>query len=177
MEINGRHQPLVLLGSARKGSDTSKLVERLFAGEKARVLDLLDYKICHYNYSGSYPPDDSFQALVQELLAHPVLVFATPIYWYSMSGHMKVFFDRLTDLVSIAKKQGRQLKGKKVFLMAVGTDDALPEGFEVPFRRTARYLDMEFIASCYFASAALEAPLPAEVHAFLKKILALTGEN
>lgn len=177
MEITGRHQPLILLGSARQESDTCLLVERLFAGENKRVLSLLDYNIYHYNYRGHYPHDDSFQALVQELLAHPVLVLATPVYWYSMSGHMKVFFDRLTDLVSIAKKQGRQLKGKKVFLMAVGTDHDLPGGFEVPFRRTASYLDMEFIASYYCTTANLKDPLPAEADAFLAKILALSSGN
>ncbi len=44
---------------------------------------------------------------------YDVLIFATPVYWYSMSGIMKVFFDRITDLLTIKKDIGRKLKGKK----------------------------------------------------------------
>lgn len=61
------------------------------------------------------------------------IIFATPVYWYSMSGLMKTFFDRLTDLVTIQKSVGRKLKGKETFLFAVGTDDLLPAGFTIPF--------------------------------------------
>ncbi|WP_225000210.1 flavodoxin family protein [Cesiribacter sp. SM1] len=177
MEKASHHLPLVIMGSARKAGNTSRLVEQLFGKERVRVLNLADYKVYHYNYSDIYPPDDTFQELVQELLAHAVLVFGTPIYWYSMSGHMKVFFDRLTDLITTSKKQGRQLKGKKVFLIAVGADKVLPEGFQVPFRLTASYLDMDYVASLYCPLAALEASIPEEAKTFSKKVMSLAGEG
>ncbi|MCP4458779.1 MAG: NAD(P)H-dependent oxidoreductase [Cytophagales bacterium] len=38
---------------------------------------------------------------------------ATPVYWYSMSGIMKVFLDRIYDVLTIEKELGRKLHGKK----------------------------------------------------------------
>ena len=142
-------KPLILLGSARKNSDTGKLVSALFADTEIRLADLLDYRISPYSYEGRYPDDDSFQELVQLMLLHQVVVFATPVYWYAMSGHMKNFFDRLTDLVTTHKKLGRQLEGKSTFLVAVGAETALPDGFEIPFQLTSAYFKMTFMASYY----------------------------
>lgn len=142
--------PLIILGSARKNSDTQKLVELVFEGAAYELIDLLDYLISHYNYKEEYPDTDEFLTIIEQMLQHNVIVFATPVYWYSMSGYMKVFFDRLTDIVSSQKHIGRKLKGKKVALLAVSNSDALPEGFEIPFRDTASYLDMEYLG-CFFS--------------------------
>lgn len=49
------HQPLVILGSARKESDTRRLVDQLFEQEETQLLDLLDYPLHHYSYTGKYP--------------------------------------------------------------------------------------------------------------------------
>ena len=61
-----------------------------------------------------------------------------------MSSQMKTFFDRLSDLVRIKKDIGRSLAGKHVFMMASGTDESFPEGFEVPFQKTSAYFDMHY---------------------------------
>lgn len=142
-------KPLILLGSARKTSDTGKLVTSLFPGDSATVVDLLDYTIAHYRYDGLYPPEDDFPQLVELLQQQQQVVFATPVYWYTMSGLMKVFFDRLTDLVTLQKQTGRKLKGKQAFLIAVGAEETLPLGFEEPFRLTSAYFDMQFKATLY----------------------------
>lgn len=142
--------PLIILGSARKNSDTQKLVELVFEGAAYELIDLLDHSISHYNYKEEYPDTDEFLTIVEQMLQHNVIVFATPVYWYSMSGYMKVFFDRLTDIVSSQKHLGRKLKGKKVALLSVSNSNELPEGFEIPFRDTAIYLDMEYLG-CFFS--------------------------
>jgi len=61
-----------------------------------------------------------------------------------MSGVLKRFFDRLTDLVTVHKPLGRKLAGRFVWVAACGSDPTLPEGFEVPFRATAVYFGMSF---------------------------------
>lgn len=142
-------KPLVILGSARKESDTKKFVHQLFSNLEFETIDLLDYKIHPYNYSTKYPHDDSFHSIIKRILIHDTIIFATPVYWYSMSGLMKTFFDRLTDIVTVNKKYGRQLEGKKTFLVSVGTDKKLPEGFEVPFRQTSAYFNMKFMGFYY----------------------------
>ncbi|WP_181306792.1 flavodoxin family protein [Rufibacter sp. XAAS-G3-1] len=87
--------------------------------------------------------------IIERVSRHRVIVFATPVYWYAMSGLLKTFFDRLTGLVTVQKTLGRNLKGKTVFLVAVGADAELPDGFEVPFKLTAKYLNMKYGGRLY----------------------------
>jgi multimeric flavodoxin WrbA len=149
-------KPLIILASARKESDTAKVVRRLFGSDEADVVDLLDYTLSHYRYDGTYPANDEFMAIMERMLQHEQLVFATPVYWYAMSGHMKVLFDRLTDIVTIKKVYGRRMQGKQTFLIAVGADATLPAGFEEPFRLTSTYLAMNFRGSYYCKNSEID---------------------
>ncbi|WP_207435064.1 flavodoxin family protein [Sabulibacter ruber] len=148
--------PLILLASSRRESDTRLFVQRVFQDTPHQILDLLDHTISPYSYENDYPPEDEFQAVIEKVLQHQVLVMATPVYWYAMSGLLKTFFDRLTDLVTVHKPLGRKLKGKSLFLLAVGADSELPDGFEVPFKLTAKYLDMVFGRSLYASTEEVE---------------------
>ena len=154
------HQPLVIIGSSRKQGDTHALVENTMAGMDYRLADLLDYSIAPYNYQHTYPAGDTFGQLVDLLLRHQTVVLATPVYWYSMSGLMKNFFDRLTDLIRLHKPLGRRLKGKSVFVLVAGNNQELPPGFLIPFERSCEYLDMHFSGSLYHST---ESPLPAPI--------------
>ena len=141
--------PLVLLASARSAGHTAALVRHVFNSPDYVVTDLLATSLAPYSYTGHYPPGDAFADLTQQLLAHKIIVLATPVYWYAMSGLLKTFFDRLTDLTTTHKSLGRQLQGKRLLLLATGTDANLPLGFEEPFRRTAHYFNMTFGGSLY----------------------------
>ncbi|WP_299822108.1 NAD(P)H-dependent oxidoreductase [uncultured Pontibacter sp.] len=156
-------EPLVILASARKQSDTRKLIDKLFGNRDFVLLDLLDYEVYPYQYENNYPASDKFLELLEVVLQHEQLIFATPVYWYAMSGPLKVFFDRLTDIVTVQKPLGRRMAGKEAFVVAVGSDPVLPEGFEVPFKLTCHYFDMQY-KGCYYAQTnALIGPLPGAV--------------
>ncbi len=127
----------------------------LFPKTTIKVLDLLDYHICLYRYSGHYPAADQFLEVMEKILLHKQVVFATPVYWYAMSGLMKIFFDRLTDIVTVQISLGSQLAGKKTFLLAVGSDEELSPGFEKPFELTSDYFGMTYTASYYCPSNAI----------------------
>lgn len=144
--------PLVILGSSRKNSDTLQFLQWVFENSPFLLADLLDYTIHPYSYANDYYPDDQFEDIIQQLLKHQIIVLATPVYWYAMSGLMKTFFDRLTDLVTVRKEWGRKLRGKRILLLAVGSEEALPSGFEIPFKRTADYLGMEYRGSIYYST-------------------------
>ena len=66
-----------------------------------------------------------------------------------MSAQLKMFFDRLSDLITIRKDLGRLLRGKSVAVVASGTDETMPDGFEVPFHRTCEYLGMTYVGAFY----------------------------
>jgi multimeric flavodoxin WrbA len=146
--------PLILLGSARSDGDTAgaaqALAERL---QGATLIDLRSKKVRPFDYANSSAADD-FSSLADLMLAHGSVIFATPVYWYAMSGVMKIFFDRLSDLLSgrDPERRGRRLAGREVWLLAVGSDPALPSGFELPFAETARYLGMIWRGGYYVRS-------------------------
>jgi len=144
-----KSKPLVVIGSARKESDTKKFVNFIFEGMNPTYIDLLDVTINGYDYSHHYPEKDQYADIVEQFLAHESIYFATPVYWYSMSSLMKTLFDRFSDLVTYEKAIGRKLKGKSTFLIAVGAESILPEGFEIPFRCTSEYLDMDYLGCIY----------------------------
>lgn len=144
--------PLVILGSNRPGSDTQAFVEYVFEGRNYNMIDLLTHEIAPYRYDGIYPPTDNFLQFVDTVLQHEIIVFATPVYWYSMSGLMKTMFDRLTDLIRIHKPLGRRFKNKHLFLLSVGANEDFPEGFKVPFVSSADYLDMHYQGSVYYST-------------------------
>jgi len=162
------NSPLVILSSARKNGDTHQLVSNLFLGKDVALLDLLDYHVTPYSYKGEYPSHDQFLTILMDILKHDSIVFATPVYWYAMSGSLKNFFDRLTDLVTINKTIGRQMKGKTIYLLAVGAENVLPSGFEVPFAQTSTYFDMEY-KGCYYCRTDELLTMP-DKESFLYKI-------
>jgi len=140
--------PLVILGSARSGGETRRAVALAFPEGTARLINLPDFVIGGYAYD-HLNAEDAFGQIADAMVAAEKIVFATPVYWYAMSAPMKVFFDRLSDLTENRKAQGKALIGKSVWLIATGTETELPEGFEVPFVRTAEYFGMQYRGAAY----------------------------
>ncbi|MFW5760799.1 MAG: NAD(P)H-dependent oxidoreductase [Cyclobacteriaceae bacterium] len=66
---------------------------------------------------------------------YDLLIFAAMVYWYSISGIMKVFFDRITDLLTIEKNLGRQLRGKYMAAISCCNGNNLEENFWLPFSK------------------------------------------
>jgi multimeric flavodoxin WrbA len=161
---------LVISSSSRKGGDTQMLVKNLLHGLDYEFVYLLDYQIYPYRYEGQYPEEDEFLKLLGLMQQSEQIIFASPVYWYAMSGLMKTLFDRFTGLVTTHKQIGRQLKGKRIFLLAVGSDDALPEGFEIPFKLTSKYFDMDFIGSYYCSTENLKAGIFSGSETFLNTL-------
>jgi hypothetical protein len=95
-----------------------------------------------FNYLAS--AEDGFVKLIEQVVCHDHVVFATPLYWYATSGVMKTFFDRLTDLMLRAENKplGRALAGRNAWALVNGTDLVPPAGISEPVARTATYFDM-----------------------------------
>jgi ribosomal-protein-alanine N-acetyltransferase len=164
----------VVLGSSRSDGNTRMAVDLVLAGAPVEVIDLARLDIGMYDY-GHHNQSDDFLPLVDRLAGKSLWILATPVYWYSMSARMKVFFDRLSDLVTIRKAQGRGLAGKTVALISSGTDPALPEGFEAPFRQTCEYLGMRYAGAFYAQFGDDRAPLrdhSRDAHGFMTRLFA-----
>ena len=139
---------VVIVGSSREG-DTSALAERLKAVGDLDVIDLRDYEFTYYDYENRNRDDDYIPLINKLLNQYDTFIFATPVYYYAMSGIMKVFFDRFTDLFTIKKEIGERLEGKKMAAVSSSFGDNLGEDFWLPFSATARYLKMEFLGGLH----------------------------
>jgi NAD(P)H-dependent FMN reductase len=136
---------LLLQASARPQGDTYHVAHMLADELGADHLDLLNYQIYPFNYEQEYPADDDFIRLVEtELLPRQQIIFASPVYWYSMSGPMKIFFDRLSDLLKSRKELGRQLRGKRMSVLSCSNDEEVNDSFFEAFRLSADYLGMSY---------------------------------
>lgn len=133
---------IIINGSSRSDGNTYKVCQQLESLVNAEIVNLSDLSINTFSYNG--PGVDDFQSVIESIVNEKIVVFATPIYWYTMSGTMKNFLDRFTDLLKWNKELGRKLRGMKVHLISCSGHDDAPEHFAEPFELSAKYLGMEF---------------------------------
>ncbi len=146
-----RRKPKVLaiLGHAKGGGNTRDFVENCFVNDDLEIIDLETLSISPYEYE-NLSEEDYFISVVEKMIDADRVVYATPVYWYAMSGVMKDFIDRFSDLLGGKYKElGENLYGKKIDLLSTRSDMELPNGFSVPFNLTAIYFGMDFMAVYY----------------------------
>ncbi len=166
---------VAILGSSRADGETARLLDEVLSHfPEAERFDLGALRIAPYSYEHVHSGDD-FLPLARQILKAQTIIFASPVYWYSMSGQMKIFFDRLTDLTDPPYKAlGRQLAGKTVYAVATGGDDAPPTSFSPPFSETAGYFNMGWGGMLYRRGRhALSLEDKAAARAFAEEICAL----
>ncbi|MGV0920067.1 flavodoxin family protein [Empedobacter falsenii] len=142
------NKQIIINGSHNRNGDTTKLIQEIYP--EIACLKLIDYTIELYNYDEIYSDKDQFLEIVNQILEFDEIIFATPVYWYSMSSLMKIFFDRLTDLISSQEAIGRKLMGKKVRVITSSIGNHLDNNFFLPFIETANYLHLEYIGGKHY---------------------------
>lgn len=135
---------LIILGSARGDGNTAQATRTLKESTGGKILDLLDHRIAPFDYGNDYPVGDEFTALIKRVIIYDRLILASPVYWYSMSGPMKMFLDRFTDLLTYHRDLGTRLRGKELGVLSCSGEQTVNPGFYEPFRLTAEYLGMPY---------------------------------
>ncbi|ALC82461.1 hypothetical protein AM592_13350 [Bacillus gobiensis] len=143
----------VFLGSARREGNTEELVNRVIKNIDADVFHLLDYRIepivdMRHTEQGFSPVDDDAEDLVKKMLEYDVLIFATPLYWYTMSGHMKNFIDRWSQFLR-SESLGflPNMKQKKAYLIVTSGDKRkiTPLPLVQQFQYICQFIGVEFV--------------------------------
>lgn len=119
---------LVINGSSRQNGNTELLTKELLKEIPNSFLKLNQYTIKpivdqRHESNGFDPVEDDYEQVIKQLLDHDILVFATPLYWYGMSGLMKNFIDRWSQTLrdkSIDFKT--EMSKKQAFVLIVGGD-------------------------------------------------------
>jgi len=142
-----KKKTLFILGSSRSEGDTRSILDYINDIHPIDIIDLNDYHIEYYKYAHDYSANDQYLDLMEKItLEYDQIVFATPVYWYTMSAVMKTFFDRISDLLRIRKDTGRRLREMKMAVISCSNADDVHESYSVPFKLSADYLGMEFIS-------------------------------
>lgn len=125
---------LALIGSSRKQGNTESLTDIVLNGIPHTKIQLIDQNIqpivdMRHHPDGFSPIDDDHNAIINHVLESDVLVFATPIYWYGMSGTMKNWIDRWSH--TLRDKQfpfKSSMQQKTAYVIAVGGDNPKIKG-------------------------------------------------
>ena len=119
---------MVIASSPRKNGNSNALVKEFVRGAKeagndVEIISVADIKMdfCRgcmtCNHTLKCVIDDDMKAVLETMRTADVIVFATPVYYYSVSGRLKVFFDRTSPLFA-AKYQFTD-----VYLLATAADE------------------------------------------------------
>lgn len=141
---------LILTGSPRKGGNSDKLADAFMAGAQQaghttvkyaaadkEIKGCLDCKTCFSKGTACSIPDD-FNKLAPLVEAADMIVFATPMYWFSFPAQLKAAIDKFYAFL-IGKKK---LKVSACALLVCGgdTDETYYEGLVTSYKRLARFL-------------------------------------
>ena len=144
------NKQIIINGSLRKNGNTTELIQKIYPNQTS--IQLIDFKIELYNYDEIYTEKDEFLDIINQIIEFDEIVFATPVYWYSMSSLMKIFFDRLTDLIGSQETIGRKLMGKKVRVITSSIGNHLDDNFFLPFIETANYLHLDYLEGTHYVN-------------------------
>ncbi|EHI99175.1 NAD(P)H dehydrogenase (quinone), putative [Clostridium sp. DL-VIII] len=96
--------------SPDKNGNTFQMGTDYLKGIKYDTLQMADYKIYQY---GQVFEDDQIKDVFISIKTADTLVIGSPVYWYSVGGLLKTFFDRIYML-----PEAKTLRGKKLYFFA-----------------------------------------------------------
>lgn len=146
---------VVITGSPRKDGNTFRMAEAFVkaAEEKgnpvtrfdAAFLDVGGCKSCGSCYQGGKPCcfGDDFNKVAPAIIDADVVVFAMPVYWYSLPAKMKAVLDKFMAF----RVGGKDISGKECALLSCCEEHAMSmfDGVRITIERTAELLGWKMI--------------------------------
>lgn len=89
---------------------------------------------------------DDMSVLISKMLDADLIVLSSPVYWYSVSGKMKLFLDRWSDLIN--PDWSSRLKGKGLALLSTHSGVLLMNSsnlLQMAMKATAEFLGMTWM--------------------------------
>lgn len=157
---------LTLLGSPRRGGNTAAVLkgfeqEMTGCGHTVRRVNLADFDMqgclgCDNCQGVEDQPgcihDDDIGGIIDQILAADLVVYASPVYAWGLSGQMKALFDRHYCLVKWDDGKGTPLiPGKRVMLLATcgGSVEENTDLLREMFRRQMEYLQWKTVGQFF----------------------------
>lgn len=166
MEMRGKslqselqhHQQMkitVITGSPRKKGNTFAMVDAFINTAEAKGHEVVRFdaammKIggCHacmtcFKTGNACSFDDDFNIIAPHILDADAVIFAMPVYWYSIPAQIKGVIDRLFSFC-VAEKP---IQGKKMGLICCCEehDPSVMDGVKIPMERTSALLKWDIV--------------------------------
>ncbi len=141
---------IILNGAAKKNGHTAGLIEAFSEGAKSAGNSVKEFYLQGMEINGCLDcggclrrgkdaprfcvQQDDMQQIYQAFVEADVIVFASPVYWWEISGLLKTAVDRLYALTAKDKKQFAQ-KGTVLLMTAGTTDYSYPLAWYAGFER------------------------------------------
>ena len=141
---------VVITGSPRKNGNSFAMTDAFIqaAEERGHTVTRFDAAMknvggCHacetcFKTGKAWSFDDDFNTITSDILEADAVVFAMPVYWYSIPAQIKGVIDRLFSFVV----GGKDIAGKECAMIVCCEEDdmSVMDGVRVPLERSAALL-------------------------------------
>lgn len=138
---------VVITGSPRKGGNSFAMAEAFIQAARAKGHAVTRFDAALKNVGGcracetcfktgkACSFDDDFNTIAPAILEADAVVFAMPVYWYSIPAQIKGLIDRLFSFVV----GGKDIAGKECALIACCEEEDMSvfDGVRIPIERSA----------------------------------------
>ncbi|MBN6889461.1 multimeric flavodoxin WrbA [Cytobacillus horneckiae] len=125
----------VIYGGSRSQGNAEILTKTVIHDLNVKEIYLKEYRMepitdGRHDVEGFQEVADDYDKVIDQMLSHDIIIFSTPIYWYSMTGTMKNFIDRWSQTLRDSNRPyfKEQLSKKKAYVIAVGGDQPSIKG-------------------------------------------------
>ncbi|MFB5660328.1 flavodoxin family protein [Alteribacillus sp. HJP-4] len=119
---------LALYGSSRRHGNSEYLAEKTLEEVEHRSIFLCEHDIKpiidqRHIPGGFSEVNDDYEELFTSFLKQDTIVFVTPLYWFGMSGQMKIFFDRWSQYMRDVRFDfKKEMSKKKAYVIITGNN-------------------------------------------------------
>lgn len=145
----------VITGSPRKGGNTFAMVDAFVKAAQAKGHEVVRFDAAMMKIGGCHACmtccktgkacsfDDDFNLIAPHILDADAIVYAMPVYWYSIPAQIKGVIDRVFSLVV----GGKNVSGKKcgIITCCEEHDPTVMDGVTLPLKRSFDLLKWNFV--------------------------------
>lgn len=146
---------VVITGSPRKKGNSIAMTEAFIQAVEAKGHIVTRFDAAHMTIGGCHACetcfetgkacsyDDDFNIIAPAIMEADVVIFATPVYWYSFPSQIKSVIDKMYSFVVA----DRNVSGKECALIVCCEEDdrSVLDGVRTPFERTVAYLKWKIL--------------------------------
>lgn len=146
---------VVITGSPRKNGNSFAMTEAFIQAAQAKGHTVTRFDAALRNVGGcracetcyqtgkACSFDDDFNTLAPAVLAADVVVFSTPVYWYSIPAQIKAVLDKMFSFCVAGKDIAG--KGCAVIACCEEKDMTVLDGVRVPIERSAALMKWDMV--------------------------------